>query len=81
MATISLSRLFDYIDNRPGRGTRRFAGLPDRRRGTLLDLLLLWQARATQRHHLAQLDDSMLKDIGVSRIDAAREAAKPFWRA
>lgn len=81
MATISLSRIFDTVDNRPGRGARRFAGLPQRHRRTLLDLLLLWHARATQRHHLAQLDDAMLKDIGLSRIDAEREAAKPFWRA
>jgi uncharacterized protein YjiS (DUF1127 family) len=29
---------------------------------------------------LALLDDHLLKDIGVSREDALREAAKPFWQ-
>ena len=42
--------------------------------------LLIWQERATQRHMLATLDDASLRDIGLSRADAAREAAKPFWR-
>ena len=82
MHTISLARIFSYVGYRPGRTARRFAGLPHRqRRNRLLDLLLLWQGRATQRYHLAQLDDAMLKDIGLSRADADREAAKPFWRA
>jgi uncharacterized protein YjiS (DUF1127 family) len=25
--------------------------------------------------------DRMLKDVGISRADAVREAGKPFWRA
>jgi uncharacterized protein YjiS (DUF1127 family) len=33
-----------------------------------------------QRRALAQLDSRLLDDIGVSREDAVREAAKPFWR-
>ncbi len=47
----------------------------------ILDRLLLWQARAFQRQALASLDDHLLKDIGVSRSEADREAGKPFWRA
>jgi uncharacterized protein YjiS (DUF1127 family) len=27
-----------------------------------------------------RLDDAMLKDVGLGRGDAFREAAKPFWR-
>ncbi len=46
-----------------------------------LEILLLWQERATQRHALAALDDRLLKDMGLSRGAAAVEAAKPFWRA
>jgi uncharacterized protein YjiS (DUF1127 family) len=42
--------------------------------------LLRWIARSSQRHDLARLDDHLLKDIGVTRAEAAREAAKPFWR-
>lgn len=46
----------------------------------LIDALLLWQERARQRHELAQLDDRMLRDIGITRAEVAREWAKPFWR-
>jgi len=44
-------------------------------------ILLIWQERATQRHALAALEARMLHDMGLSRADARREAAKPFWRA
>ena len=40
-----------------------------------------WQRRASERHHLRQLDDRMLKDIGLSRADVGGEVAKPFWTA
>ncbi len=46
----------------------------------ILETLLVWQERDQQRRHLAALDDRMLSDIGISRADAAREAAVPFWR-
>ncbi|HYS48153.1 MAG TPA: DUF1127 domain-containing protein [Xanthobacteraceae bacterium] len=35
--------------------------------------------RSRQRGHLAQLDDRLLQDIGVTRAEAEAEAAKPFW--
>lgn len=41
--------------------------------------LLRWWQLAQQRHRLAQLDEFALKDIGVSRADAEREAQRPFW--
>jgi uncharacterized protein YjiS (DUF1127 family) len=44
-------------------------------------ILLLWQRRANERHALAQLDDRLLCDLGLSRSEAARESRKPFWRA
>ncbi len=43
--------------------------------------LMLWQARASERVHLQELPDFMLKDMGLTRSDADRESAKPFWRA
>jgi len=46
----------------------------------VIDLILLWQERAHSRYRLAQLDERMLKDIGISRLDALQESAKPFWR-
>ena len=41
--------------------------------------IALWFARRRQRRDLAELDEHLLKDIGVTREQAAREAAKPFW--
>lgn len=40
----------------------------------------LWHRRARDRRMLAQLDAHMLRDIGITREDALREARKPFWR-
>jgi len=45
-----------------------------------VDLLLRWQERARGRKELEQLDDRLLTDIGLNRIDALREAGKPFWK-
>ena len=38
-------------------------------------------SRHRQRRALAQLDDRLLQDIGVTRQQALRESRKPFWRA
>lgn len=46
----------------------------------LMDVLVAWQARHDQRIALSELDDRLLKDIGVNRVRARHEAAKPFWR-
>ena len=43
-------------------------------------LLARWIERARQRQALASLSDHELRDIGITRVDAAREADKPFWR-
>ena len=39
-----------------------------------------WRRRARSRRELLALDDHMLKDIGITRVDAQYEAAKSFWR-
>jgi uncharacterized protein YjiS (DUF1127 family) len=77
----------------PGAGTLNrpsasVLGFVARRSGALariasaaLARLVDWQERAEQRHHLAAMDERMLKDIGVSHADALRESEKPFWRA
>ncbi len=59
------------------RGQAALAGL---RLTAFVELAQIWAERAGQRRALAALDDPALKDIGVSRADAAAEAAKPFWR-
>jgi uncharacterized protein YjiS (DUF1127 family) len=46
-------------------------------------VLGIWIARSRQRKalgELAALNDDLLRDIGVTREEAFREAAKPFWR-
>ncbi|WP_259781123.1 DUF1127 domain-containing protein [Aestuariispira ectoiniformans] len=45
------------------------------------ELVTVWQSRNAQRHHLMELDDRLLHDLGMTRADAIVEARKPFWRA
>ena len=46
-----------------------------------LDAPIDWIVRMRDRRQLASLSDDMLKDIGVSRADAAHVAEKHFWQA
>lgn len=46
----------------------------------VVDRLLGWSERGRQRRHLAQLDDRLLRDIGVSRAEVEAEISRPFWR-
>jgi uncharacterized protein YjiS (DUF1127 family) len=39
-----------------------------------------WRDRARGRRWLMEMDERLLKDIGISRSDAYRESRKPFWR-
>ena len=63
-----------------GTGREGLGGKLLRAATRLADVILLWQERATQRAHLATLDDHMLRDLGLSRADVQRETAVPFWR-
>lgn len=38
-----------------------------------------WNERQRSLHQLAQLDDRMLKDIGISRADVEGELEKSLW--
>jgi uncharacterized protein YjiS (DUF1127 family) len=46
----------------------------------LLEVIEGWAERRRQRRALLQLSDALLKDIGLARSQAEREANKPFWR-
>ncbi len=46
-----------------------------------VETVALWHQRARQRRQLVGLEDRIYRDIGVSPLDAYREAQKPFWRA
>lgn len=46
----------------------------------LVDWLAAALERRRQRLALMQLDDRMLKDVGLTRSDLQHETEKPFWR-
>ncbi len=39
-----------------------------------------WSQLAEQRRQLREMDERMLKDIGLSYADVERIAGKPFWK-
>ncbi|MFV0369002.1 MAG: DUF1127 domain-containing protein [Hyphomicrobiaceae bacterium] len=39
----------------------------------------LWRERCRSRRELALLDESALKDIGLSRYERCQESCKWFW--
>lgn len=43
--------------------------------------LRLWRDRARQRADLAELDERMLRDVGLTSHDVLRETGKAPWRA
>jgi uncharacterized protein YjiS (DUF1127 family) len=49
--------------------------------GRLVALLREWLHRSRTRSTIRELDDRMLRDIGLTRGDALVEADKPFWLA
>jgi len=49
--------------------------------GALFKTVAIWIERSRQRSALANLDERLLKDIGITRTDAAHEVATPFWRS
>ena len=49
--------------------------------GQVRDTLRLWQDRVSGRQQLLRLDEHVLRDIGITRLQAEAEANKPFWRA
>ena len=44
------------------------------------ETLSLWLQRHRGRRALLRLDERRLRDIGINRIEAQREAHKSFWR-
>lgn len=43
-------------------------------------LLVSWEERRRTRKALHELDDYLLKDLGLTREEAHREATRPFWQ-
>ena len=40
----------------------------------------VWTERLRRRRALARLDDCLLRDIGLTRVQVWQEIRKPFWR-
>ncbi len=62
------------------RGSGGLRASPRRLLAAIFGTLLTWQKRAAERAHLARLDERMLRDMGITRAEAEREASLPFWR-
>lgn len=58
---------------------REFIRAVQRLSAQVLTTLREWEERARQRRRLSELDDRLLRDIGLTRADVNREAGKPFW--
>ncbi|MFP7672599.1 DUF1127 domain-containing protein [Marivita sp. S0852] len=43
-------------------------------------VLTQWTERRRTRRHLGQLDDHLLRDVGLDRLAAQREADRKFWQ-
>jgi uncharacterized protein YjiS (DUF1127 family) len=67
-----------FVAAREGRAPESWMVGVGRRRRWILTIAL-WIERHRSRRALAALDAHLLDDIGVSRADAQRESARPFW--
>jgi uncharacterized protein YjiS (DUF1127 family) len=48
---------------------------------TAQTLVAMWLQRSRARAELEQLDEHLLRDVGLSREQVLQETAKPFWIA
>jgi uncharacterized protein YjiS (DUF1127 family) len=67
------------LGNEASRIGRRARIAPSARWGTLAAWLFACWRRRRQRRALLDLDERLLRDIGLSRDDARLEAKKRFW--
>lgn len=63
----------------PGRGAGLAAKLAGRAQA-MAARLRLYRRRHRERAQLLALTERERRDIGITRLDAVREAEKPFWR-
>lgn len=75
-APLARPDFFDRLRARPGAVLNRALNAA----GFALDALFDGLERYRQRQALHGMPEHLLKDMGLSRSDAEREAAKPFWK-
>jgi uncharacterized protein YjiS (DUF1127 family) len=68
-----------FADTLPARFSALHA--PSTPSGGWVDALSRWLDAWRSRQTLDELDDHLLKDIGLTRAEARREASKFFWQA
>jgi len=61
--------------------TRGFAGEVAAVVDRIIEAPFIWVERAAERRHLAELDDHLLRDIGLNRAEVEVVSTKPFWRS
>ena len=49
--------------------------------GDATNMVNVWRWRRRERRAIGQLDDHMLRDIGLNRLAAEQIAARAFWKA
>ncbi len=81
MKTSSYSAVPTISVAKPASGTGSWSAMTLRWSSIVIAQLAHWRERARQRRQLAELDDRLLSDIGLRRIDASRESSKHFWQA
>ena len=61
-------------------GSQGWIVAPAEPRAGIVALVREWLRRSRTRHDIADLDERLLRDIGLTRIDAAVESSKHFWQ-
>ncbi len=70
-----------YAVSSPDRVAKNFWESPTRVLLSVFRALVVWQRRVNSRRQLAEMETRLLRDMGLTRDDAEREAGKSFWRA
>jgi len=81
MKISSSGTLCGISETKPASGTGSWPVPITRWSGKAFGMLMQWHGRTVQRRQLNELNERLLNDIGVTRIDAHRESSKPFWQA
>lgn len=73
-ADCAARRIVPLVAPRRGLAARTGAAL-----ARIVRRIVFWRTVAAQRRLLLTMDERMLRDIGIDRYEALREARRPFW--